>query len=814
MGEVYRADDLRLGQPVALKLLPAALAQDAARLAQFHNEVRTARQVSHSNVCRVYDIGETDGQLFLTMEYVDGEDLAISLRRIGRFSEDKALDLARQLCAGLAAAHERGVLHRDLKPANIMLDRAGKVRIMDFGLAAAGQVDNIRVGTPAYMAPEQLSGTAVSVRSDIYALGLVIYELFTGRRAFEATSLAGLVNLHAAGAIVAPTDLVRGLDPRIERAILRCLDPDPARRPRSALAMSASLPSGDPLAAALAAGETPSPEMVAAAGSGAPGLSPVLRATFVSVCVVLLVGVALVSDRVILVARTRFDRAPSTLFDRARDLEHRLGYAGPTADRAFGFTTQSEVWTWVLRNRSAPDQARALAAARPPVLVFWYRSSPTWLVPDGNAVGPGDPPGTQADMTTIVLDTEGRLIKLQRVPPQVGPDPADPRPTTVDWSVLFESAGLDLSRFTPTTVPVLTPRVYADARAAWIGTVPEWPDTPLHVEAGFYLGHPVFFEILGPWNIPASGQTPEAGSHATALVSLIATVLVVPGMLLAGGVAARANLRRGRGDRKGATRLAAAVFILEMGGWLFMAHHVPDAGVEQARFFKAAALALFNASVIGIFYLAAEPQVRRVWPHILITWSRLLGGSVRDPMVGRDVLIGATCGLVMTVVSYVFYLVPGWMGWPAFEPHTPGLDTLIGTRYVIAECCLRISYALQNAMLGVLGLALLRPLLRREWLTFAVAVALFAPLGARGQFQSGILALDVAFGAMLVIIILGVLFRFGLFAGIVGFFVHFWTFSVALTADPERQYFQTGLVAMGVVLALAVAGATIARKQT
>ena len=132
MGEVYRADDLRLGQQVALKFLPLALGQDPVRLAQFHNEVRTARQVSHPNVCRVYDIGEVSTgasgqpQLFITMEYVDGEDLSALLRRIGRFPEDKAIDIARQVCAGLAAAHDKGILHRDLKPANIMLDSAGR----------------------------------------------------------------------------------------------------------------------------------------------------------------------------------------------------------------------------------------------------------------------------------------------------------------------------------------------------------------------------------------------------------------------------------------------------------------------------------------------------------------------------------------------------------------------------------------------------------------------------------------------------------------------------------------------------------------
>src|SRR5262249_41556111 len=158
---------------------------------RFRNEVRLARQVSHPNVCRVYDIGEIEDAPFLSMEYVDGEDLASLLRRIGRLPSDKALDIARRLCAGLTAAHEKGVLHRDLKPANIMIDGRGEVLITDFGLAAvAGTVDETaaRQGTPAYQAPEQLTGREVTPRSDIYALGLVLYEIFTGKRAFEAKS--------------------------------------------------------------------------------------------------------------------------------------------------------------------------------------------------------------------------------------------------------------------------------------------------------------------------------------------------------------------------------------------------------------------------------------------------------------------------------------------------------------------------------------------------------------------------------------------------------------------------------------------------
>ncbi len=139
MGEIYRADDLKLGQPVALKFLPDHLLNDSAALSRFHREVRVARQVSHQHVCRVYDIGEVDSRQFLSMEYIKGEELSSLLRRIGRLPSDKAIEIARQLCAGLAAAHNQGVLHRDLKPSNVMIDGDGNVRITDFGLAGLAE---------------------------------------------------------------------------------------------------------------------------------------------------------------------------------------------------------------------------------------------------------------------------------------------------------------------------------------------------------------------------------------------------------------------------------------------------------------------------------------------------------------------------------------------------------------------------------------------------------------------------------------------------------------------------------------------------
>ncbi|MDQ3805823.1 MAG: serine/threonine protein kinase, partial [Acidobacteriota bacterium] len=252
MGEVYRAEDLKLSQPVALKFLPETLSMDGAALARFHREVRIARQISHRNVCRVYDIGEAEGLHFLSMEYVRGEELSSVMRRFGRLPQDKAVEVARQICAGLAAAHEAGVLHRDLKPGNVMIDERGNVRVMDFGLAGLAEEfrgDVALEGTPEYMSPEQFTGRELTPQSDIYSLGLVLYELFTGRKAFAASTLPELIRLRRSGSLPdSPSSVVRDLDPLVERVIERCLSADPRDRPATALQVAAALPGGDPLA--------------------------------------------------------------------------------------------------------------------------------------------------------------------------------------------------------------------------------------------------------------------------------------------------------------------------------------------------------------------------------------------------------------------------------------------------------------------------------------------------------------------------------------------------------------------------------------
>ena len=708
---MYRADDLRLGQPVALKFLPDAVARDPMRLAQFHNEVRTARQIAHPNICRVYDIGDADGHLFLSMELVAGEDLATSLRRIGRFPEDKALEMARQLCAGLAAAHERGVIHRDLKPANVMLDDAGNVRLMDFGLAAVGAVEDIRVGTPAYMAPEQLLGREVTARSDIYSLGLVLYELFTGKRAFTADTLNDLVEQHQSGRVTPPSTVISSLDPAIERAILRCLDSDAFRRPSSPLAVSAALPGGDPLAAALAAGETPSPDMVAAVGEGA-GLS---HRVAIPVYVAVLAGMA--AAYVIALQRAPLDSlrpelSAEVLAQKARDIVRAIGYPDRPQDEAFRFE-----WDDALTDHLGEA---AVTTQQPAQLLFAYRRSQEPMIGlqfHHDLLTPGivdsnDPPPIEPGMMQVTLDYRGMLRMFEVIPPQVEENPAAVTP--VDWTPLFASAGLD-----PSTMESATPKwnwlAASDTRAAWTG---KWPGTerPLRVEAAALHGRPVAFQVTGDWTRPSRSTEPYTGGELASVMILLSIVLA---MLVAGTVLARKNLREGRGDRHGALRLAVVVVVALWVLWLCQVHVSATVGMI-GPFLIAIVTTTFYGLLFWGIYIALEPFVRRYWPQTLVSWTTLLKARVRDPIVGRDVLFGALLGVAMTLLVRTNMHLAGSSQWPVPE-------FLSSTRVLAGQLIQMTIYAVRTGLFFFFLLFLLRLLLRNQWaaaLAFAAAFAL------------------------------------------------------------------------------------------
>jgi hypothetical protein len=753
MGEVYRADDLKLGQTVALKFLPGALAADPARLSRFLNEVRLARQVTHPNVCRVHDIGGTDGLHFISMEYVDGEDLASLLRRIGRLPKEKAAEVARQICAGLGAAHERGVLHRDLKPANVMIDGRGRARLTDFGLAVSpGEHASREVaGTPAYMAPEQFDGRGASERSDLYALGLVLYELFTGKRAFEGHSPTEMARLHRETEPPEPSTVVRDLDPAVEHAILRCLAKDPAKRPSSAVSVAAELSGGDPLGAVLAAGETPAPELVAAAGK-AGTLKPAIAIGLLGFVMVALPLAMAALEQQFLLKNVPLEMPPAALAHRAREMGRKLGVA-PGRDAAWGFEYDRPLVTWAARRGALPQNA--------PLIRFWYRSSPTALqTPAAEGVTPGDPPQMPPGATLVRLDTEGRLLELRSVPEDQ--DRSGPPPP---WVAVLAEAGLDPAAARPVEAVFLT-RDFADRRAAWEATHPALKQ-PLRVEAASHGSRLTHFRILGPWT-PGQGTGSAAADEAATGESFIAALFLLSAA--AAAVMASRNLRLGRSDRKGAFRLAAFAFVARLVMWLMGGNHAGDLARQQETLLLVGQGALYNAALLWLLYIAMEPPVRRRWPDALISWSRLLAGRFRDPLVGRDLLIGTVFASAMALAWTGSTLAPVLWGEPV-RPLMGDLDFLGGgTRRFLA-------FLLFNSITAVLGCLILvvvilvvrlamHPGLAAAVVIGGVTFAATMGIGEAARHPAGLLGLAIAMTLLLVQIA-----RFGFLALVVTTFL-------------------------------------------
>jgi hypothetical protein len=802
MGEVYRAEDLKLGNVVALKFLPASLQKDAAALAGFHAEVRNARQVSHPNVCRVYDIGEVNGLHFLTMEYIDGEDLASLLRRIGRLPGDKALETAHQICAGLAAAHDCGLLHRDLKPANIMLDGRGRVRITDFGLAlssddALGR--NETAGTPAYMAPEQIGEGKASVCSDVYSLGLVLYELFTGRLPYQATTPVEWRRAHLESSPRAPSSVVKDIDPVVETAILRCLQKDPTLRPPSVRQVAAAFPGGDPLAAALAAGETPSPEMVAASGS-TEGLRPVVAWVVLAGVIVSVTAAILMGAQTMLFRRVPLERPPEALAEHARDILQSVGYSELPVDTAMGFYEGNDFLRYIGEHDKSKTRWDKLETG---AFVFWYRGSPRPLtalapfpaqVPIVGLVGMNDPPLDLSGMTEVRLDPRGRLMQLIAVPPQVE-KPVGAAPSAPDWARLFSAARLDPSKWLPTQ-PMWTPPVYSDARAAWTGRLTERPDIPMRIEAAAYGGRPVYFELIGLWTRPERMQPylPSAGDWVSLVILtvLLLSVLVVSAML------ARKNLHLGRGDRRGAFRLAAFTFAVWAVACFFGAHHVPNFD-ELALFLEFLAWGLTWSCFLWVLYLALEPYVRRRWPATLVSWSRLLAGGLRDPVVGRDVLAGCLLATFSTAVQRLAWFVFFWLGYPPAQPSSGPDWQLLGARTIIADVALTVLWGPFFWLAFLFVLFLLRAMLRKEWAAAVAWVLLFSVFSAAGsQFDPVALVGVLIFSSLAVFVMI----RFGLLALVASLVVSSILSNFPLTTQGSVWY--AGISLAGILLIAAM----------
>jgi serine/threonine-protein kinase len=682
-----------------------------------------------------------------------------------------------------------------------MLDRQGEIVITDFGLAAlADRVPegDARSGTPTYMAPEQLERGEVTAKSDIYALGLVLYEVFTGKRAFESKTLAALRD-RGESRPQSPSSHVRDLDPAVEHAILWCLEADPSRRPRSALAVAAALPGGDPLAAALEAGHTPSPEIVAEAGETA-GLRPraaVLRlaAVVAGLAVILALGIR----------SSGLDRVgvepPDALAQKARDLLGRLGHGAVPGDVARGFGSEDDLIRY-LEERREPrtDWTRALSG-RPPVVFFWYRTSPRrFVVTDlsNEFMTPGiawiwRPPATIAGMVNVGLDAQGRLNFLQVLPPEVEEPPKESG--APDWDALFAAAELDRTQFRAAE-PTWTSLADSDVRAAWTGTEPG-TSIPLRVEAAAFHGRPVFFSMIGPWTHPYRTQ-PDPRTPGERAAGVFGAVLGLVAFCAA-VVLARRNHLSGRGDRRGAVRLSFFVFCVQMVLWVCRGHHV--LGLEELGLFAiAVAGALFFAGLTWFLYLSLEPYVRKHWPQTLISWTRLLSGRVRDPLVGRDLLSGVLLGLLWALVAESFALAIQRTG---AAPGLGEMEYLLGGRRIVGAWLAWLLNSIRSTLVFFLVLFLLRVLLKRRWLAALAFVAVFAApqvLASRHLLLEG--PMQIALFAIAAIAVL----RSGLVTLAAGILTANVLLSVPFTASLASWYAGSSAFVFASVLALALWG--------
>jgi serine/threonine-protein kinase len=776
MGEAYRAEDLKLGQPVAIKLLGVGGARrwDVQR---FTSEVRLARTISHPNVCRVYDIGEADGWWYVPMELVDGETLQSLLRRIGTLPAGKALDFARQLCAGLAAAHDRGVLHRDLKPSNIMVDGRGRIRIMDFGLALRSGEWTIGeiAGTPAYMAPEQMAGDRVTEQTDIYALGLVFYELYAGRRLFPVQTYEERyrIGLDTQNAQVPP-----GVAPEIERIIKACLESDPARRPPSALAIATRLPGGDPLSAAIAEGAVLSPEMVAAAGPRG-ALHPAQAWALLGGVLVGTLAIA-TQSHFINVAPVDVPKPPAVLAERARAILAGVGGADETSrDNA----------SWFDFGNATPSPASNTAASTAPGdtrtrVHFVYRQSPAYMVPQNSLhfITGTDPPSDVPGMATVILDPLGQLIRFRWIPLEA--PPADGA-LTINWTALFREAGLNESEFAEEK-PEQRSLVAHDRQFGWRRTTAG--SGPFHVTAATLGGRVVEFDASGGGDPPRSRDSMSSGRSGAAEVA-IWTVFV--SIFAGAGVLARYNLRLGQGDRKGAKRLATLVVCLSILSAMLRAHHVPIAVAELEWLLFTAGLALLWGGFAWLIYIGLEPHLRRAWPRTLISWTRLLSGQVRDPLVGRDLLIGMFVGVAVMSMFIARFRFSGRAA-PS-DTLIRALESLSSTpNFANIAFPHQVIIALQFALGGAFLFLLTWLIVRTTWLAVALAILVWIPFAPGGVGPFGwefLLMLAPPLLVAMTVLRVGLLALFALLLMDI-------LIRVPLTLDPDAWYFGHSLVVL------------------
>ena len=417
----------------------------------------------------------------------------------------------------------------------------------------------------------------------------------------------------------------------------------------------------------------------------------------------------------------RLELTPEVLTQKARETIARLGYPDRPLDSAADFRQDVDFQDYVEKNDKPRPNWDEVLAARPSLIAFWYRQSPDEMVAQGyrdQLLNPGivtrdDPPPTLSGMINLELDPQGRLTYFQAIPPQK--DGSATPSTAFDWNVLFSAAGLDAAQLQKAE-PQWSSLAASDTRMAWTGT---WLGTtrPLRVEAAAWHGKPVFFSLIGDWTKPERVKSTD--NSASKLAKQATEIVLFLSLFLGAILLARQNYRRGRGDREGALRLASVMFALEMLLWLCRGHLVPSIDTLGV-FILAVGTALFVSAMTWMLYLALEPWVRRRWPQTIISWSRLLSGQFRDPLVGRDILFGVMLGVVWILIFQLRYIPMMRMG---AAPGIAQTEYLAGGREALGAWLMQLPASILGTLQFFFLLLGLKVLLRKDWLAAAAFVA-------------------------------------------------------------------------------------------
>jgi serine/threonine-protein kinase len=564
-------------------------------------------------------------------------------------------------------------------------------------------------------------------------------------------------------------------------------------RPASALQVSAALPGGDPLAAALARGETPAPEIVADAGP-IEGLRPYVAVSCLAMVILGLGLMCVVRQRHDLINQVPMENSPEVLAAKARDIAKSFGYTEKPVDNFFAWQYDTDYLRNASEQKNPSFRGPHFYTPYPPAVFFWYRQGPHYRI--NSDMGFSEEYSFNRDtlepgMQAVVLDSEGRLLEFQARPTTVAR--SEHRAEMLDWSELFAAAGLNVAAFEAVQAQ-LTPASPFDAQAAWTGSANG--KGSVRVEAAAYQGRPVSFRVLGPWTRPSEPPPVSFGSISTPM--FIAGLLALPA---AAGLLAWRNARSGRGDRPGAFRMAGFLFLVSLFGTLAATHHVPTAK-ESALLFAVLRYAVTFAGVGWVLYMAFEPQLRRRDPESLISWNRLLAGRFRDPMVGGHLLEGVALGILAgcgtTLVPLPFL--------PSFAPKLPWSNGAF-----FALWCGWLIIGVVGGLSLALSLNLISILVRSRWYRVPVFVLVGTLLMAPGYGSLSFATLARPAVAMLIIAI--TLTRFGVLAAVALGYTSFTIQDSPLTTNWSAWYANAALLALATVVGLALFGFVTTLKR-